>query len=191
MLRQYIEENVTTLFSGAGIAGLLTVVLMTPFLFVGFDVIPQSAEEINLPFRQIGLLLIISVIMAMTFYIIVIIGVGSGLSRSALADTELASADGMRALFGSEVFANILVIGGIAGILTSWNGFMIGGSRILYAMAESGMLPWFLAHIHPRFHTPSNTILLVGDSRSSPPSSAARRWCGWSTRAGWASSSPI
>ncbi|CAN5574374.1 APC family permease [soil metagenome] len=155
-------ENFTPIFSGAGIAGLLTVVLMTPFLFVGFDVIPQSAEEINLPFRQIGLLLIVSVVMAMVFYIIVIIGVGSGLSRSALADTDLASAAGMGALFGSDVFAKILVIGGIAGILTSWNGFMIGGSRILYAMAESGMLPEFLARIHPRFHTPTNAILLVG-----------------------------
>jgi amino acid transporter len=39
---------------------------------------------------------------------------------------------------------------------------MIGGSRILYAMAESGMLPQFLARIHPRFHTPANAILLVG-----------------------------
>lgn len=155
-------ENFTPLFAGAGIAGFLTVVLMTPFLFVGFDIIPQSAEEVNLPFRQIGLLLIVSVIMAMTFYIVVIIGVGSGLSRSALADTELASAAGMRALFGSEVFANILVIGGIAGILTSWNGFMIGGSRIIYAMADSGMLPGFLARLHPRFHTPANAILLVG-----------------------------
>ncbi len=154
-------ENFSPLFAG-GIAGILSVVIMTPFLFVGFDVIPQSAEEINLPFRQIGILLVVSVIMAATFYIIVITGVGSGLSRAALEDTELAAASGMGNLFGSEIFANILVLGGIAGILTSWNGFMIGGSRILYAMAESGMLPQFLARIHPRFHTPSNAILLVG-----------------------------
>jgi APA family basic amino acid/polyamine antiporter len=154
-------ENFSPLFAG-GIAGILSVVIMTPFLFVGFDVIPQSAEEINLPFRQIGILLVVSVIMAVAFYVIVIIGVGSGLSRSALADTELAAASGMGSLFGSEIFANILVLGGIAGILTSWNGFMIGGSRILYAMAESGMLPGWLSKIHPRFHTPSNAILLVG-----------------------------
>ena len=154
-------ENFSPLFAG-GVAGILSVVIMTPFLFVGFDVIPQSAEEINLPFRQIGILLVVSVIMAVAFYVIVIIGVGSGLSQSALADTELAAASGMGNLFGSDIFANILVLGGIAGILTSWNGFMIGGSRILYAMAESGMLPDWLAKIHPRFHTPSNAILLVG-----------------------------
>lgn len=154
-------QNFGPLFAG-GVAGLISVVLMTPFLFVGFDVIPQSAEEIDLPFRKIGVLLVVSVIMAATYYIIVIVGVGSGLSRSALAETELAAAAGMGRLFGSEVFANILVLGGIAGILTSWNGFMIGGSRIVYAMAESGMLPAWLAEIHPRFRTPANAILFIG-----------------------------
>lgn len=154
-------QNFTPLFAG-GIAGLLSVVLMTPFLFVGFDIIPQSAEEINLPFRQIGILLIISVIMAAAYYIIIIVGVGSGLSQTALEETELAAAAGMGNLFGSEIFASIVVLAGVAGILTSWNGFMVGGSRIIYAMAESGMLPAWLSKIHPRFRTPSNAILLIG-----------------------------
>lgn len=154
-------ENFTPLFAG-GIAGMISVVLMTPFLFVGFDIIPQSAEEINLPFRQIGILLVISVIMAAAYYIIVIMGVASGMSQAALQDTALASADAMGNLFGSGIFSDILILGGVAGILTSWNGFLIGGSRIIYAMAESGMLPTWLAKVHPRFRTPSNAILLVG-----------------------------
>ena len=154
-------QNFTPLVAG-GIAGLLSVILMTPFLFVGFDIIPQSAEEINLSFRQIGILLIVSVIMATAYYIIIIIGVGTGMTQAALQDTELAAAEGMGNLFGSQIFANILILGGVAGILTSWNGFLIGGSRIIYAMAESGMLPAWLAKIHPRFRTPSNAILLVG-----------------------------
>jgi basic amino acid/polyamine antiporter, APA family len=102
------------------------------------------------------------VMMAAAYYIIVIIGVGTGMSQAALQDTELAAAEGMGNLFGSQIFANILILGGVAGILTSWNGFLIGGSRIIYAMAESGMLPAWLAKIHPRFRTPSNAILLVG-----------------------------
>lgn len=154
-------ENFTPLFTG-GIAGILAVVIMTPFLFVGFDVIPQSAEEINLPYRQLGTLLIISVILAAAWYILIIIGVGAGLGQQALANTELATADAMGNLFGSELFANILVLGGIAGILTSWNGFMVGGSRIIYAMAESGMLPRWLGRIHPRYRTPANAVLLIG-----------------------------
>jgi len=154
-------DNLQPLFAG-GFGGVVTVVLMTPFLFVGFDVIPQSAEEIDLPYRTIGRLLIVSVVMATLYYIVVIIGVGSGLGRDALADAELASAAGMGALYGSELFATILVLGGVAGILTSWNGFMVGASRIIYAMAQCGMLPAPLARLHPRHHTPTNAILLVG-----------------------------
>src|SRR5690625_5636063 len=46
-------QNMEPLFE-KGTVGLLTVVIMTPFMFVGFDVIPQAAEEINLPRRRIG-----------------------------------------------------------------------------------------------------------------------------------------
>ncbi len=153
--------NFTPLFAG-GLAGILAVVIMTPFLFVGFDVIPQSAEEINLPYRQIGMLLIVSVLLATAWYVLVIVGVGAGIGQSELADSELATADAMGNLFGSGVFADILVLGGIAGILTSWNGFMVGGSRILYAMAHSGMLPAWLGRLHPRHRTPANAVLLIG-----------------------------
>ncbi|TCJ15247.1 amino acid permease [Rubrobacter taiwanensis] len=154
-------ENFRPLFAG-GVAGIIAVLIMTPFLFVGFDVIPQSAEEIDLPYRLIGALLVLSVVLATLWYVLIIVGVGAAMSRAELAETDLATADAMGALFGSQFFANLLVLGGVAGILTSWNAFMIGGSRILYAMAESGMLPRWLGRIHPRYRTPSNAILLIG-----------------------------
>ncbi|MGH3086156.1 MAG: APC family permease [Rubrobacteraceae bacterium] len=157
--------NFQPLFAGGfsvSAAGILAVLIATPFLFVGFDVIPQSAEEINLPYRQIGALLILSVIMAAAWYILIIVGVGAGMSQSQLENTELATADAMGNLFGSAFFSNILILGGVAGILTSWNSFMVGGSRIFYAMAESGMLPAWLGRLHPRYKTPSNAILLIG-----------------------------
>ena len=44
--------------------GILTVLIMVPALLVGFDVLPQSAEEIDLPPKRIGRLLIVSLAMA-------------------------------------------------------------------------------------------------------------------------------
>ncbi len=41
-----------------GLKGMLTVLVMVPFLLVGFDVIPQAAEEIDLPYREIGAVLV-------------------------------------------------------------------------------------------------------------------------------------
>jgi amino acid transporter len=148
-------------FTG-GLAGFISVLVATPFLFVGFDVIPQSAEEINLPQRQVGKLLVVSVLMAAAFYIVVVISVSSALPHAELAEAELASAAGMAALWNSPAMGTLLVLGGIAGILTSWNGFLIGASRIIYAMAESGMLPRWFAYVHPRYRTPTHAILVIG-----------------------------
>ncbi|MGI8314681.1 APC family permease [Halobacillus mangrovi] len=153
--------NLSPAFSG-GMGGIMTVLVMVPFLFVGFDVIPQVAEEANLPRKSIGKFLIISVVGAILFYLAVALGVGLGLSPSQLANSELASADAMASLFNSDVFAQILILGGVAGIITSWNSFIIGGSRVLYAMAKSGMLPAWFARLHPKYHTPSNAILFIG-----------------------------
>lgn len=145
-----------------GLAGFVGVLVATPFLFVGFDVIPQSAEEIDLPQRQVGKLLVVSVLMATVFYIVVVVSVSSALPHAELAAAELAAADGMVALWNSPAMGDLLILGGIAGILTSWNGFMIGASRILYAMAESGMLPRWFAYLHPRYRTPTHALLVIG-----------------------------
>jgi basic amino acid/polyamine antiporter, APA family len=145
-----------------GTAGLVTVLVATPFLFVGFDVIPQSAEEINLPFRQIGTLLVVSVLLAVLWYVVIMLTVGAAAPSDVLADADLAAAEGMSLLWGSEAMGTLLVLGGIAGILTSWNGFLIGSSRLVYAMGQTAMLPRWFARLHPRFRTPSNALLFIG-----------------------------
>ncbi|MGY1712007.1 APC family permease [Geodermatophilus sp. SYSU D00758] len=154
-------ENMQPLFTG-GAAGLIAVLVATPFLFVGFDVIPQSAEEIHLPYRKIGQLLLLAVGMAVAWYVLIMLTVGSSLPAAELAGSELAAADGMAALWGSDLMGNVLVLGGIAGILTSWNGFLIGASRLLFAMARSGMLPAWFGRLHPRYRTPGNALLFIG-----------------------------
>ncbi|MFV0458041.1 MAG: APC family permease [Actinomycetales bacterium] len=155
------SRNLEPLFTG-GVSGFLAVLVATPFLFVGFDVIPQSAEEINLESRKIGQVLLLSVFMAVAWYVMVMLTVSSALPASVLAQSDLAAADGMSQLWGSPIFGQILVLGGIAGILTSWNGFLIGASRLIYAMARSGMLPSWFAKLHPTYKTPVNAIIFVG-----------------------------
>jgi APA family basic amino acid/polyamine antiporter len=153
--------NLDPLWTG-GVAGFIGVLVATPFLYVGFDVIPQSAEETDLPHRQVGKLLVLSVLMATAFYVIVVVSVSSALPHAELADAELPSADAMAALWDSPAMATVLVLGGVAGILTSWNGFLIGASRLIYAMAASGMLPRWFAYVHPRYRTPTHALLAIG-----------------------------
>ena len=146
-----------------GVKGIMGVAVMTPFMFVGFDVIPQAAEEIDIPFKKIGGLLILSILMAVFFYVMVIVAVSLMMTKSDLASSSLATADAMKkAFFNAGAAANVLIIGGMAGIITSWNSFFVGGSRAIYAMAEAKMLPSFFGNIHPKYKTPTRAVLLIG-----------------------------
>lgn len=154
-------SNMEPLFRN-GIGGTMSVLIMIPFLFVGFDVIPQVASEIKAPPKIIGRILIISIISAVVFYLLIVFGVSVGLTESELTLSTLATADAMVNLFGSQWFGTILVLGGVAGIVTSWNAFIIGGSRILYAMSARNMIPKWFGYIHPKYKTPTNAIVFLG-----------------------------
>lgn len=153
--------NMHPLFDN-GAKGLLGVLVMVPFMFVGFDVIPQSAEEVNVPFADIGRLLMVSIFMAVLWYVLIIAAVSMGLSQTERAASNLPTADATAAIFEGKWAASLLVVGGIGGILTSWNAFLIGGSRALYALARAGQLPRSLGRLHPRYNTPHNAVLLIG-----------------------------
>lgn len=155
------SANMEPLFTG-GVSGMFVVLVAVPFLFVGFDVIPQSASEIRLPYRLVGSLLVVSVFCATAWYVMVMLTAGAGLPSSDLLGSELASADSMAAMWDSAAMGNLLVLGGVAGLLTSWNAFLIGGSRLIYAMARSRMLPSWFGELHPRFRTPANAVLFIG-----------------------------
>lgn len=162
-------ENMQPLF-GNGMAGLMIVLIMTPFMFVGFDVIPQAAEEINLPRKRIGQLLVFSVLMAVAWYVLIIFGVSMVMTPSEISGSTLVTADAMAKAFGgSKMMGNILVIGGIGGILSSWVGFYVGGSRAIYALAKAGMLPKSLGELHPKYKTPHRAILLIAVLTTAAP----------------------
>ncbi len=153
-----------------GIAGVLTVIIMTPFMFVGFDVIPQAAEEINLPQRKIGQLLIAAVVLAVLWYVAIIFGVSRVLGSGELDASNLVTADAMAKAFGdSRMMGNILVLGGIGGIMTSWLGFYVGGSRAIFALARAGMLPKSLGELHPKYNTPHKAIVLIAVLSTAAP----------------------
>ena len=152
---------------GGGIVkSILSVAVISPFYLIGFDVIPQAAEEINVPPKKIGGMLILSVVLAVLFYAFVIIAVGlvmnSGAITASQAGTGLVTADAMALAFKTSVMAKVIIVGGMCGIITSWNSFMIGGSRAIYSMAESYMIPRVFARLHPRHKTPINALILIG-----------------------------
>ena len=153
--------------SGEIIQNIAKVAIMTPFFLFGFDVIPQAAEEINVPLKKLGKMMIFSIIMAVSFYVLVVLAVGyvmnaEQIKTSMLSATGLVTADAMGVAFNNANMAKVLIIGGLCGIVTSWNSFLIGGSRALYSMSVSYMLPRKFAVLHKKYNTPVNSLLLIG-----------------------------
>ena len=157
----FIGENTSSIFKN-----ILSVAMVAPFFLFGFDVIPQAAEEINVPLKKLGKLLIFSIALAVGFYGLVVLAVGYGMNSVeiavSLSESGLVTADAMAKLFNNMVMAKILIIGGMCGIITSWNSFMIGGSRALMSMADSYMIPNVFAKTHPKYKTPWLTLLVIG-----------------------------
>jgi amino acid transporter len=154
-------QNMQPMFAD-GVKGMLGVLVIVPVMLVGFDVIPQTAEEIDLPFAVIGKVLVVSIFMAVGFYTLIVWGVSMGLGLGELDAGSLPTADAATSLVGADWGGKVLIIGGIGGILTSWNAFIIGASRAMYALAHAGQLPVWLGELHPRFKTPYKSVLFIG-----------------------------
>lgn len=154
-------QNMAPMFT-PGVGGFFAVLVAVPFLFIGFDVIPQSAEEVKIPAKQIGKLVVVSVVMATIWYVMVVLTTASAMPAAELAGADIATADAFGAMFGSEFMAKVLIAGGIAGILTSWNSLLLGASRLVYSLARSGMLPAWFGQLHPKYSTPANALMFIG-----------------------------
>ena len=152
--------NMTPLFTD-GMTGTLGVLVMIPILFVGFDVIPQAAEEIDLPPALIGRLVVVSVLAAVFWYTSIVLAVGYALEPAARAQSSLTTADAAAVAWSGTWAGTVLVCGGIAGIITSWNAMLVASSRLIYALASSAMLPAWLATLHHKHASPARALWMI------------------------------
>ena len=107
--------------AGVNIKAIIGVAAMSPFYFIGFDVIPQAAEEINVPPKKIGNILILSVVLAVIFYAFVIIAVGFVMNPGDIIASQeatgLVTADAMAAAFNTKIMAKVIIVGGMLSLI--------------------------------------------------------------------------
>lgn len=155
------NTNMQPLFRD-GVSGMMVVAIMTPFMYVGFEVIPQAAGEMNVPHKKIGQVLVFSVLAAVMWYVAIIIGVGRTMTSTQISLSSLVSADAMSNAYKGNIYASkVMVVGGIAGIITTWNSFYVACAQTICKMSEENMLPTCFAAVHPRYNTPYNALFLI------------------------------
>jgi len=153
-------ENTKPYFTNT--QGFMSVLLMVPAMFVGFDVIPQCAGEMNVPLKKIPRLLIVSIIAAAGWYMLMIFATCMSAPESVRIEGTIPVADCMAYAFGGTIWGKVCIVGALCGIITSWNGFLFSAARCIYAMANARILPVGLAKLHPKYKTPYRAILLCG-----------------------------
>jgi amino acid transporter len=161
-------KNLNPLFSGNNSfsisAGIAMVLVTVPFWFVGFDTIPQAAEEAkeNISAKTIGLLIPLSIVAAVSFYILLIISTSIAAPWTEIIDDKLPTAKAFEIATESPFLVKLILVTALVGLLTSWNGFFLAGSRVLFAMGRGKIIAPFLGKSHINYKTPYNAVIFSG-----------------------------
>lgn len=150
-------ENLAVPFS---FKNILKIVSITPFLFIGFDCIPQIMEELDFHPKKVSLLAILSVLIGGLIYIILTIITAYGVSLNTLNTENINWATGYTiSLFFGKIGLIILGLAFLIAIIAGINGFYMSSSRLLLAMAEDKELPIIFAS--KKNNQPKNALIIL------------------------------
>jgi amino acid transporter len=144
--------------------GVLAVFATAPLWFVGFDVIPQLAEEAHAEVApaRLGKIILGSVGWATLFYVAVILAASAVTPWRDLVGASLPTAAAFEHAFTTHFFADLVLWAALAGLLTSWNGFFVAGTRVLFALGRARLVSPRLAAVDRRRGTPRAAVLVTG-----------------------------
>ncbi|MEJ8766709.1 APC family permease [Oceanobacillus sp. HCA-5259] len=157
-------ENVQPSFQTdkSAMVAIFSIVAIAPWAFVGFDSVPQAAEEFNFSSSKAFRLIIFAIIFAVAIYCAMI------LATAMAAPWQEVAAAGH--LWGTGYVIEqtlgtmgvvILVVALSMGIFTGLNGFIISTSRLLFAMSRAKFIPASFSKLHKKYQTPYISILFI------------------------------
>jgi APA family basic amino acid/polyamine antiporter len=143
-----------------GFGGAVTGAATVFFAVFGYDAMSTAAEESKDAQRILPKAIILSLTIAMVLYLLACT-VLTGMQKYTKIDKESAFAVAFRAV-GMPVFADVVAVGAILGIITVLFSFLLGASRVWFAISRDGLLPGWFARTHPRTHAPSRPTWILG-----------------------------
>ncbi|KXH84061.1 APC family permease [Sporosarcina sp. HYO08] len=156
--------NITPMFKPEvpPLKGILAVLVIAPWAYVGFNNIPQAAEEFDFPAKKAFSLIIYSLIFAFILYAFMILATAVAVPWQNLVAGQPAWGTGdvvSDNLGAAGVF--MLAIALCMGVFTGLNGFFSSASRLLFAMGRAKIVPSTFAKLHPKYGTPYVGIMFT------------------------------
>ena len=140
--------------------GILAIVAVAPWAYVGFETIPQAVEEFSFSIRKVNGIMIGAIAFGCAVYSCnnLVTAAASPDWQDFIARHDWAVGAAVEALMGKTG----LVVLGVAiscAILTGILGFLTATSRLLMSMAREGYIPGFFGVVSTRWRTPARAIV--------------------------------
>ena len=130
------------------------------FAYLGFDVVAITAEESQNPTRDVPFGIIGSLMICSLIYLAVtLILVGMVPYAQVNADAPFST---LFRQVGLHWAADVVAVGAMIGITSVLYMLLLAQPRVLFAMARDGLLPRWVAEVHPRYQTPHRMTLVCG-----------------------------
>ena len=132
-------------------------VLLLVFAFGGFESVLVNSGEVKNPAKNLPFALLLAALVIATIYILIqIVSIGT-LPSLATSGKPLAEAAG---LFMGKTGATLIALGALFSVTGTLNAIMLVGSRLPYAFSEENQFPKVFSFIHPKYKTPTLSLLL-------------------------------
>ena len=164
-------ENLQPVSGGGGVSfgsGFISILALAPFLYVGFDCIPQAAEEYDFPPKKAKMLICSALVVGALIYAGMALVTDVVMPWDQLFSLTDANGAPIKWYTGAvlEMAMGKVGVGFVAlavcmGIFTGMNGFFMTSSRLLFGMARAKMLPGIFGKIHKKYQTPASCVIFT------------------------------
>ena len=149
-----------------GFSGIMSAILATlaiaPWAFVGFETIPQAAEEFKFSFKKVIFIMVIAILFGTFVYIanntitaLVIENWPEYITNGGRWPLLFAAQQILGKIPGSIILGTAVLSAILSGIM----GFYMASSRLIFSMGREGYLPKFFGTVDKKHSVPQYAIL--------------------------------
>ena len=151
-------------FAHVGRQGILSAILATfaiaPWAYVGFETIPQAAEEFKFSYKKVMLIMTVAIAFGCFVYI-----ANNTIAAAAVTNwpERVISGEWVLLVGAEAMLGNVgKILVGVAvscAVLSGIMGFYLASSRLMYSMSRDGYLPESFGSIDEKYGTPKKAML--------------------------------
>lgn len=141
-------------------AGFIAALVGALWAYDGWNNVGMVASEVRNPQRNLPLSLIGGTLAVIVIYMVANWAYFRVLSPGDVASHKLVAAEMMQRIQGNWG-ASAVSVAAMISIFAALNGSILTGARVPYAAARDGLFFRSAARIHPAFHTPGVSILML------------------------------